>query len=605
MDFFNKIFHKDLKNFQIDVQENLELKTKIPDRYRIKKLNNGETILTCVEAPNITVKIDRNFTISLNEAKKYPERSIFLDGAARGEPFLDNKRQIYNLDHHEGCERTFTLATCEQSLVLIRKGLNLKEKNWTIYANEPDLDTIFAIWIFLNHKYLYSGETKQYKKVICLIRLEGVIDSLGLELIDILGYPPNLLKENKNKLERLRQNELEIKQKGMWNSIDYTQYIHKILNLIDSLVYETEEVKNLKGIVEIARAEITDDDSVVVYEGELGIYELEEYLNKIYTKKPTFVILKKDKNTYTIRKSDVFSPLDLNKIYERLNIFDKNVNGKIRENRWGGSSQIGGSPRISGTFLTAGQIVEICKNAFYLPTSFDKFKLFFNTLFIGLLPNLINWIIILIGIYTSKLHLYLTNPLGVKIDVYNFTIYLFSFYFIYKIVIHSYHVFGFRYPIGYKWIRWIFLAVIFSFLGGIWIPMEITNNLNFYNFFVFVILLPIGISFLFFSLLHGMLIFYFPIQRYEGKIFISKPALYVSIIYTIVGITLPFYQYPFPTIYHDLKNFFLSLLRIPSLFLYSLFMCFLRESSESIFTVFLTNVGIYIFFFILFYLIMG
>ncbi|MFN3604988.1 MAG: hypothetical protein ACK4UJ_09790 [Leptonema sp. (in: bacteria)] len=601
MEFIKRIFHKDLKDLKIDILENQNFKDKIPDRYRLKILSTGETILTCVESPNITVKIQRNFSVSLNEAKKFPERSIFLDGAARGEPFLDNERQIYNLDHHEGCERTFTLATCEQALVLVRKGMNLKEKNWSIYANEPDLDTIFAIWVLLNHKYLASGNTKQYKKIIAILRLEGVIDSLGLELIDILGYSESALKEYQNKLEKLRTYELDIKRQGLWNSINYTEYTHKILNLVDSLVYETGEVKNLKGIVEIARAEITDDDSVVVYEGELGIYELEEYLNKIYDKKPTFVVLKKDVNTYTLRKSDVFSPLDLTNVYDRLNIFDKNVNGKVRENRWGGSSQIGGSPRITGTFLTPGQIVEIFKNAFYKPSKWEKIKLFLNTLGIGFLSNFLGWLFLFLAMQNPILHRYLTIPLGLKIDVYNFLVLVLLFLFGFRFIISSYHVFGFRYFIGYKWIRWIALGIPAAFFGGIWLPRELFFNLNPYTFIISVLVFPMTISFFFFSFLHGILTFYFPIQKYEGKIFISQPSFYVSIIYTIVGVFLPFYQYPFPTIYNDVKDIWLSFLRIPFLFLYSLMMGFLRERSESIITVVFTNVSVYLVYFIFIY----
>ena len=32
----------------------------------------------------------------------HPRRIIYLDGACRG-PYLDAKRRIYSLDHHEGC----------------------------------------------------------------------------------------------------------------------------------------------------------------------------------------------------------------------------------------------------------------------------------------------------------------------------------------------------------------------------------------------------------------------------------------------------------------------------------------------------------------------
>ncbi len=96
MNLIKQLFNKNIKNFKLDILSNTENKSNIPDRYRIKKSPQGD-LLTCVEAPNIAVKIQRGFVVSLNEAKKFPERSIFIDGAARGEPFLDNARQIYNL----------------------------------------------------------------------------------------------------------------------------------------------------------------------------------------------------------------------------------------------------------------------------------------------------------------------------------------------------------------------------------------------------------------------------------------------------------------------------------------------------------------------------
>jgi hypothetical protein len=42
------------------------------------------------------------------------------------EPFMDLEKQIYNFDHHEGCKRPFTLSTCEQVLVMILKGMDLR-----------------------------------------------------------------------------------------------------------------------------------------------------------------------------------------------------------------------------------------------------------------------------------------------------------------------------------------------------------------------------------------------------------------------------------------------------------------------------------------------
>ena len=73
---------------------------------------------------------------------------------------MDHERQVYNFDHHEGCVRAFTLASCEQTLVMYMKGLDLQGREWNIFANEPDLDTILAIWILLNHSRI-GGHGRQ------------------------------------------------------------------------------------------------------------------------------------------------------------------------------------------------------------------------------------------------------------------------------------------------------------------------------------------------------------------------------------------------------------------------------------------------------------
>ena len=99
----------------------------LPERYVIKR-SGGEKVLTCLEAPNLNVHIENGLSFSASVAKKSPSGTIFLDGVAQCEPFMDHERQVYNLDHHEGCVRAFTLATCEQALVMHLKGLDLQSR---------------------------------------------------------------------------------------------------------------------------------------------------------------------------------------------------------------------------------------------------------------------------------------------------------------------------------------------------------------------------------------------------------------------------------------------------------------------------------------------
>ena len=96
----------------------------IPERYTTRE-KDGMRTLECDEAPRIRVVIDPGMAASRSDASSLGERVILLDGAGTFGPLLDGDRKLFNLDHHSGCERLFTLATCEQALLLVHSGLRL------------------------------------------------------------------------------------------------------------------------------------------------------------------------------------------------------------------------------------------------------------------------------------------------------------------------------------------------------------------------------------------------------------------------------------------------------------------------------------------------
>src|SRR5262245_63132848 len=205
-----------------------------PDRYRIKQERDGE-VLTCVEAPTVTVRVKQGFCVTANAARNSPPGSIYLDGAAQGKPFIDPKREVYNLDHHQGCVRAFTLATCEQSMVLIRKGLDLRRRDWTVHANDADLDTVLAIWVLLNHIRLNDPEGETRARVMPLLRLEGAIDAHGLDLQELAALPPSVWAEASQWIDQLREHELSLKARGRWLRIDLVEHVARLLRAIDGL----------------------------------------------------------------------------------------------------------------------------------------------------------------------------------------------------------------------------------------------------------------------------------------------------------------------------------------------------------------------------------
>lgn len=163
----------------------------VPNRYSIR-VRGEERVLVCSESPTISVRLERGLSVSAGATLKAPSGTLYLDGAAQGGPFLNTGKDILNLDHHEGCVRAFTVATCEQAMIVVRRGLDLQRRDWVIWTNEPDLDTVLAIWVLLNHLKLNDPDPEIRTRLMPLVRLEGAIDAHGLEMQELCGFPPEV-----------------------------------------------------------------------------------------------------------------------------------------------------------------------------------------------------------------------------------------------------------------------------------------------------------------------------------------------------------------------------------------------------------------------------
>ena len=378
----------DLKRSEDDNSSEEEPKTSLssfrnlPERYVIRE-HDGKRILVCPEAPNIKVQVEPGLTVSSSAVRKSPPGTIYLDGVAQAEPFMDLEKQIYNFDHHEGCVRPFTLSTCEQVLVMILKGMDLRGKDWRVFATEPDLDTILAIWLILNHVRVQQKEFTGLSRLCALVRLEGIIDSHGLEMDSFSGFPPKPLTKTKKMIDYLRAEEVDLKSKGIWKESALLEYAALILHKVDRIIYKSEELEDIKDVRELARVVFGHNRIAAVVETQLGIYELESYLGRLYGESLGLVILKNEEGTYTLRRWDPFMPGDLNAVYKILNFIDPAVRGRTEGNKWGGSADIGGSPRGTGaTKLTPSQIAKACRAAFQKPSPGENAIRFIHSLVI-------------------------------------------------------------------------------------------------------------------------------------------------------------------------------------------------------------------------------
>jgi hypothetical protein len=510
----------------------LSVSKNLPDRYSIKQ--QGEIrILTCLEAPNINVHVNYGSVATVSAAQKAPPGTIYLDGAAQGKPFLNHEQHIYNLDHHEGCVRPFTLSTCEQALVIVMKGLDLRNREWNIYANDPDLDTVLAIWILLNHLRVNEKETLLRRTLLPLVRLEGAIDALGLELKEVCALPPDLMQKTQRKIDNLRKEETALKKERRWEKIDHLDYTASILRKIDRMVYQPRDFADFIGVEELARQDLTENRFAIVVQADMGIYELEPHLHKLYGKGLGLAILKRNPNAYTLRQIDSFIPGSLEEVYERLNFMDPAVKLNHQNNRWGGAADIGGSPRLTGTKLTPHQILKACQDA-YQKFSFLHHVYRFLLTAIGLAAILTagklvesNWKPVdwLGPKYIDHL---IRNP----VFGFTFTLTILTFSALAFFCRNKIRRYGLRIPYGKDWWLILPIALLGGFFGGVWFPKTVfQQTFQLEDLFFIIFAVPLSAEMLFRSLLHGMLAKGTKTQYSGGRWFISWPIAATAILY--------------------------------------------------------------------------
>ncbi len=103
----------------------------------------------------------------------------------------------------------------------------------------------------------------------------------------------------------------------------------------------------------------------VLYQGEYGIYELERDLKKVHGRALALIVLDRGSGFFTLLQVDPFLPKSLADVYPILNEADAAVD-RESGNTWGGSSDIGGSPRATGSALSGEQVLRLASDVFAL-----------------------------------------------------------------------------------------------------------------------------------------------------------------------------------------------------------------------------------------------
>lgn len=107
-----------------------------------------------------------------------PPGTIALDGACPGLRVEPETRR-YSFDHHAGCVRLATSATCQQVLDALLLGLD--PSGMTVLVNDLDADTVVSVWLLQHYPRLRVSAA-----LACTRRL---VSAVGLADAHGPGYP--------------------------------------------------------------------------------------------------------------------------------------------------------------------------------------------------------------------------------------------------------------------------------------------------------------------------------------------------------------------------------------------------------------------------------
>ncbi|MDY0004070.1 MAG: hypothetical protein RBU30_22420, partial [Polyangia bacterium] len=251
--------------------------------------------------------------------------------------------------------------------------LPVTEGDWHLFVNQPDLDALLAAWVIMNHRELLAGEAAILRSVMPLLRVEGIIDTHGLEMGVLTGLPIEEYERQKARLDQLMAPEREHRSAGTWTSLDLVTYSCDRLAAIDALLTDAGVLRQRAQVEVLSERDIQGEKRVVLCRSGGGIYEVEARLRELYGKSLGVILLQTPEGRYALKQVDPFLSRDLVALYQALNARDPEANTKSESgvNLWGGSADIGGSPRATGTGLKEDEILEITARV-YRGTSWFK-----------------------------------------------------------------------------------------------------------------------------------------------------------------------------------------------------------------------------------------
>jgi hypothetical protein len=279
----------------------------------------------------------------------HPPFSIALDGYVSGQPFLEIRPQgpYRNFNHHEAVDRSCTSATCEQVRRAVILGLfdlfrGPSEPEATVWVNDCDQDVCLATWI------MFHPHRAAEPWVRTLVYIEDLLDmSAG-------GFPMpeerDLLGEVRWVFEPYTARRPEI---GSLTETDMLGVIDTVHDRIERFLEGSGEALPLLGDYRslggghgwmLAEVNHQHARQKMVEAGVKAAVELYGRLGKNYL--------------YSIwRRSEYIVEFPVIEILRALNLAEGFAADEAAG--WGGSENVGGSPRSRGSSLGPAEVEEV------------------------------------------------------------------------------------------------------------------------------------------------------------------------------------------------------------------------------------------------------
>jgi hypothetical protein len=340
------------------------------------------------------------------------------------------------------------------------------------------------------------------------------------------------MREVVDRLDSLREVELAALNGDRPSETSLLQTLVEQLQLLDRMIYPIGFFDPLPAVEELALAELSPSRIAVVCRCDCGIYEAEPTLKRLYGKRLGIIVLQKAADSYTLRQVDTFLPGNLSEAYRALNLMDPAVRSSLSPNRWGGSGEIGGSPRTTGTRLEPSEIAAACRLAYHRPSVRQRATSLLSALSLSSLIMLVAWAVAALGAprmpWTGAAEPADLAALGAT------AIAAAALLLAGLKVNRKPGLFGARPPAGWSWLWLTPAAIAGALLGGSWMPsVSDPASLLVPARLLALLLLPAAAELAFRGVAQGLLTRRFRAHTAENGWLPSWPAALSALLFTL------------------------------------------------------------------------